>query len=81
MQPKKLTMLVLAILAPAFGPGLVAQTDLSRTRHRPHYRLVDMGTFGGPVSLVVGGTGNLNQRKTLVTSSADTASPDPDTQT
>ena len=75
---KKLTMLVLAILAPAFGPGLVAQTDLSRTRHRPHYRLVDMGTFGGPVSLVVGGTGNLNQRKTLVTSSADTASPDPE---
>jgi len=37
-----------------------------------------MGTFGGPVSIVFGGAGNLNQQKTLVTSCADTSVLDPE---
>ena len=54
-------------------PKLVAQDDLNTKNNQPHYRLVDLGTLGGPVSLVFGGTGNLNQRKALVTSCADTS--------
>ena len=77
MQPRKLSLLAFALVAQAFVPTLVAQNELSSKGKPPHFRLVDLGTFGGPVSIVVGGTGNLNQRNTLVTSCADTSSLDP----
>ncbi|HXO32905.1 MAG TPA: hypothetical protein VN901_11185 [Candidatus Acidoferrales bacterium] len=78
MQPKKEAIFAFVIFAQAFVPRLIAQGDLDIKRDQPHYRLVDVGTFGGPVSLVFGGAGNLDQRKTLVTSCADTAGLDPD---
>src|SRR6476469_1942690 len=78
MQPRKRPLLACALVAQAFVPTPVAQKELSSKGKPPHYRLVDLGTFGGPVSIVVGGTGNLNQRNTLVTSCADTSSLDPE---
>jgi hypothetical protein len=41
--------------------------DLTANAKQPQYRLVDLGTFGGPVSIVTGGNGDLNQENTLVT--------------
>src|SRR5436309_5427441 len=58
-------------------PQFLAQGDLTANAKQPWYRLVDMGTFGGPVSMVFGGAGNLNQQQTLVTSCADTSLLDP----
>ena len=65
--------LVIAIVVPAC---VHAQNQAAQSN--PRYRLVDLGTLGGPASLVFGGTGNLNQQQTLVTSCADTAELDAD---
>jgi hypothetical protein len=73
MSSKILAVLAVLFLPQALVPKLVAQGDLNTKNSQPHYRLVDLGTFGGPVSLVFGGTGNLNQHKALVTSCADTS--------
>jgi probable HAF family extracellular repeat protein len=40
------------------------------------YKLLDLGTLGGPASSVAGGTGIINDRGTLI-GGADTADPDP----
>ena len=42
-----LTMIV-AVLTFAFAPRLAAQNGVQRRHH--HYKLIDMGTFGGPAS-------------------------------
>jgi len=51
---------------------------IRRINQAPLYRLVDLGTFGGPLSLVFTLTGNSNQQHTLVTSCADTTELDLD---
>src|SRR6266446_3991798 len=78
MQSKILAALAVLFLTQAFGPKLVAQGDLNIKNNQPHYRLVDLGTLGGPVSLVTGGNGDLNQKKTLVTNCAATSVLDPE---
>jgi probable HAF family extracellular repeat protein len=45
---------------------------------QPRYRLVDVGTFGGPSSKVLEFNNNLNQHRPLLTNCADTAQLDPD---
>jgi hypothetical protein len=78
MQISKLAFVALTIFAQAFVPKLSAQGDLNTKNNQPRDRLVDMGTFGGPVSLVTGGNGDLNQKKTLLTSCAATSVLDPE---
>jgi probable HAF family extracellular repeat protein len=55
-----------------------AQDNPSPRHHRKHhqYRLIDLGTFGGPQSIIFGATGSLNNRG-MVNSCADTAMTDP----
>ena len=62
---------VLAITLPVLG-----QNEPSHNK-APRYKLMDLGTFGGPVSYVCFSCGGLNQQKSLVTSAADTATLDP----
>lgn len=69
--------IVLTLLFVAIAPTCIAGED-SHHKSPPRYRLVDLGTLGGPASLVYGGTGNLNQQETLVTSCADTSELDAD---
>jgi len=78
MRSKRMLVLAALILSQALILQLCAQNALTAKAKQPLYRLVDMGTFGGPVSIVFGGTGNLNQMTTLATSCADTADLDPD---
>src|ERR1700739_4182956 len=62
---------VLAITLP-----VLAQNEPSHNK-APRYKLIDLGTFGGPVSYVCFYCGGLNQQKSLLTSAADTATLDP----
>jgi probable HAF family extracellular repeat protein len=48
------------------------------SHHQPRYRLVDIGTFGGPDSIVFGFNDNLNKDRPLLTNCADTTQLDPD---
>src|SRR6266566_4164466 len=78
MPSKRLAVLTALLVAQILTAQLFAQGDLTAEATQPRYRLVDMGTFGGPVSLVTGENGDLNQQKTLVTSCADTSVLDPE---
>lgn len=78
MQCKGFTVLLAIFLAQAPAPQLFAQDNLGGTAKQLRYRLVDLGTFGGPLSGVTGGNGDLNQKKTLVTSCAATSALDPE---
>jgi probable HAF family extracellular repeat protein len=62
-------------LAPAFLAGQVPES-----RHLPRYRVVDLGTFGGPFSYVSanGPGGRILNNAGVVSSYADTTQPDPD---
>jgi probable HAF family extracellular repeat protein len=61
---------------------LVLSIDLtaqdSAARHQPRYRLVDVGTLGGPNSFVTPFNNNLNKDRPLLTNCADSARLDPD---
>jgi len=65
-------MVNLAILS----ANLIAQE--SAARHQPRYRLVDLGTLGGPNSFVSPFNNNLNKYLPLLTNCADTTRLDPD---
>ena len=69
---------ILWSLVLVFAAPLLLCAQEKAPSQKPRYRLVDLGTFGGPLSLVFTLTGNLNQQRTLVTSCADTAELDPD---
>lgn len=75
MQCKRLLVLSAILLA---ALQLLAQDSLKAASKAPQYRLVDLGTFGGPVSIVTGGNGDLNQNKTLVTNCSSTSVLDPE---
>lgn len=68
----------LAGLAAALGmtTQLSAQNNTPSNNNRPRYRVVDVGTLGGPDSMTFGLTGSLNAQGTFVTN-ADTSTPDP----
>src|SRR5262249_62383053 len=56
---------------------VIAATPTGNTDHQfHHYKLIDLGTFGGPASYYWGNEGSLNSRETAA-GSADTSSPDP----
>jgi probable HAF family extracellular repeat protein len=78
MQCKGFTVFLAIFLAQAPAAQLFAQDNVSGRVKQPRYRLVDLGTFGGPLSGVTGGNGDLNQKKTLVTSCAATSVLDPE---
>jgi len=75
VKPNKLSYLfVVALLSLlTFSTWLAAQEK--RTKHH-HYKLVDLGTFGGPTSAIGNLVVSLNNRG-RVTSCADTSTPDP----
>jgi len=85
MKSKKLCIITMTLFATlAIPTRLAAQnTQESRPKHH-HYKLIDLGTLGGPQSYVNAGSGNefgnfaqiLNNRGAL-TGSADTSTADP----
>ena len=81
MKANKLTsmaaMVILAALASS--TGLSAQEQASPQEHKSkysHYKVVDLGTFGGPHSNVNGNSINTNAKGTVV-GGASTSTPDP----
>jgi hypothetical protein len=63
-----------ALVTPVWTAG---QNNPSQNKPRHHtYRLIDLGTFGGPQSIIFGKTGPLSAGG-AVTTCADTAMPDP----
>jgi probable HAF family extracellular repeat protein len=69
----------LVCAALAITIGLAAQDKQGQHPKHHQYKLIDMGTFGGPASYIeVNGSGNqiLNNRG-IFTGSADTSTPDP----
>jgi probable HAF family extracellular repeat protein len=82
-RPYIRVMCICLLAALAMPVNLTAQDNPSPNHHRHHtYKLVDMGTFGGPASELTTNNGLgagakvLNDRGTL-TGSADTPIPDP----
>lgn len=60
----------------ATATNIVAQTAHDHHSRRQQYKLIDLGTLGGPSSLIVGLTGPMNNFG-MVTECADTAALDP----
>jgi hypothetical protein len=67
-----------ALLAVCGTTSLVAQIELAESHHRGQhrYKLVDLGTLGGPTSHQLAGLQLLNNRGTLI-AFADLPDPDP----
>jgi len=77
MEPIRIASFMLVNLV-VLSIGLTAQDDAARNHH-PQYKLIDLGTLGGPVSYEsVNGEGNqiLNDSG-VIAASADTSIPDP----
>jgi hypothetical protein len=69
---------LLAVLAIPVGHPLTAQEPTMQQNEGSHarYKLIDLGTFGGPASYSDFGSGIVNGRGTTV-GWADTSTPDP----
>lgn len=81
MKAKKLTcMAAVVILAAVTNPaGLSAQEQASAQEHKSkhsHYKVIDLGAFGGPHSTVNSNSVNTNTKGTVV-GGASTSTPDP----
>jgi probable HAF family extracellular repeat protein len=72
------TRLAVALLLASTSPLWITAQDLDQHHHKPRYRLVDVGTLGGPNSFVTPFNNNLNKFRPLLTNCADTAKLDPD---
>src|SRR5271166_1492113 len=81
MKSKKWTSVVVMTLfaALAMPVGMAAQDNTSQDHKSKHhqYKLKDLGTLGGPQSIIFGLTRPLNNQG-LVTGCADTSTLDPD---
>jgi len=70
--------LAMLISALAVSDGLSAQENQDHHQHHHHYQLVDMGTFGGPMSdLPDGGSAALLTNHGVLVGGSDTPTPDP----
>ena len=68
------------IAATAIPMHLSAQDNGEKSNHQPRYKLIDLGTFGGPGSLVNDGLPPVSQvvnDRGAVVGAADTSTPDP----
>ncbi len=71
-------MLVLALFSGLASATVVAaQTAQDHPSKHQQYKLIDLGTLGGPSSLIIGATGPINNSGMVLTESADTAVPNP----
>ena len=68
---RRLNHLKLALIVAALALPLIAQAG-----HHPRYKLVDLGTFGGPGSVFTRFAQIVNDQGTVI-GGADTAIPDP----
>src|ERR1700758_415813 len=75
--PAELRLAAIAVFVGLFTIGGLYGQD-HRNRH-PHYKLVDLGTLGGPISYgsANGDGGRLLNNMGIVSSYADTTAPDP----
>jgi hypothetical protein len=69
--------IMLALLTAFVVPPLLCAQERASSQ-KPRYRLVDVGTLGGPSSFVAGFNNNLNKERPLLTNCADTARLNPD---
>ena len=70
---------VVSLFAALGVPACIAAQDNPSQEHKPkhhQYKLVDLGTFGGPAGLVVGSEVSINSRGVVIMQ-GDTATPDP----
>jgi probable HAF family extracellular repeat protein len=70
------TVLKLSLLVPTLAVALMAQAEAPPEKAHPRYKLVDLGTFGGPSSTSEDFAQTVNNHGTAV-GAADTAIPDP----
>lgn len=77
MKRAGIVVLAFAGLLPlSSSRGQTQENAATETPHHRHYKFVDLGTLGGPLSLVPFGEAILNSRGAFVANS-DTATPDP----
>ena len=66
----------LALIVGSLALPLITQAEQPPTKEHPRYKLIDLGTFGGPSSQFYQYGKNVNNRGAVV-GGADTANPDP----
>jgi len=71
-----LNHLKLALIVGSLALPLITQAEQPPTKEHPRYKLIDLGTFGGPSSQFYQYGKNVNNRGAVV-GGADTANPDP----
>src|SRR6266516_2089451 len=71
-----LSHLKLALIVGALALPLITQAGHEQKKERARYKLIDLGTLGGPGSSFTGPSKILNHRGTVV-GGADTPNPDP----
>ena len=76
MKPFRIAGVVLAGLFAASSVLLAQETPVVEKPHHSRYKFIDLGTLGGPDSIVPFGEPVLNSRGSFVANS-DTATPDP----
>lgn len=69
------TLLLVALALPLLTAAQGSPSQDQKPKHK-QYKLIDLGTFGGPQSIIFGSTGPLNAGGS-VTTCADTSMPDP----
>src|SRR5262245_18449516 len=70
------TVLKLSLIIPTLALALITQAAAPPAPAHPRYRLIDLGTFGGPFSTVGGESQSVNNHGIMV-GAAETAIPDP----